>query len=62
MPDSYIRPVAGYTVSLNNVAGDDLIVNGAFNWTTGTIDGAGTIAVNGTLSWTGGNFTLADSS
>ena len=51
--------LANYTVSLNNTAGDDLIVNGLFNWSTGTIDGAGSIGVNGTLNWTGGSLKVS---
>jgi hypothetical protein len=51
--------VANYTVLLNNTTGDDLIVNGLFNWATGTIDGAGSIGVNGTLNWSGGNLKVS---
>ena len=43
------------SLTVANGAGDDLTVNGTFNFTSGNITGPGTINITGGLDWQGGS-------
>ncbi len=42
------------TWTINNSSGDDFLINGTFNMSTGTLAGSGTIVSNSTINWSGG--------
>jgi len=46
---------AGYTITLTNKPGDDLVVNGLFNMSSGTLTGIGRLRINNSMQWTGGS-------
>jgi Secretion system C-terminal sorting domain len=47
-------------LTIGNGTGDDITVNGAFTFSSGTLSGAGNMKVNGTMNWQSGSIQSAN--